>query len=256
MGTTTTPAVDLETRQRLLNVAAELFAEQGFNHVTVREICQVAGANLAAVNYHFRDKLGLYREVVEMVADALNRAKVDVIEAAEPLPPEERLREYIRLTLHSMLDPKEESWMDKLIAREMMDPTPALDLIIERGIKPTGERMGRMVAELLGAQPDDPRVMRCFLSVQGQCLFYHLSRPVATRMGPPGFEYTPELIDSIAHHIAEFSLAGMRALAAQGSDEVAGPGGRQRALPGGGSAGPHSGRHRAKAKTGEEGKAS
>ena len=214
--TTTTPIVDLETRQRLLNVAAELFAEQGFNNVTVREICQVAGANVAAVNYHFRDKLGLYKEVVEMVADALNRAKVDVIEAAEPLPPEERLREYIRLTLHSMLDPKEESWMDKLIAREMMDPTPALDLIIEKGIKPTGERMGRMVAELLGTSPDDPRVMPCFLSVQGQCLFYHLSKPVAARMGPPGFEYTPELIDCLAHHIAEFSLAGIRALAAQG----------------------------------------
>ena len=207
-----TVATDLETRQRLLNVAAELFAEQGFNNVTVRELCQVAGANVAAVNYHFRDKLGLYKEVVEMAANAMNRSKVEVIEAAEPLPPEERLRTYIRLTLHHLLDPQEESWMEKLIAREMMDPTPALDLIIEKGIKPTSQRMGAMVGELLGAPLNDDRVWQCFLSVQAQCLFYKMSKPVSARMAPAGFEYTPQVIDALAGHIADFSLAGIRAI--------------------------------------------
>ena len=210
----TIPITDIETRRRLLNAASELFAERGFNNVTVREICQVAGANLAAVNYHFRDKLGLYKEVVEMAADAMNRSKVEVIEAAKPLPPEERLRTYIRLTLHHLLDPQEESWMEKLIAREMMDPTPALDLIIEKGIKPTSEPLSRMVADVLGTSPRDPRVVQCFLSVQAQCLFYKMSKPVAQRMSPPGFEYTAEIIDGLACHIADFSLAGIRGVAA------------------------------------------
>jgi len=208
-----TITTDIETRQRLLNVAAELFAEQGFNHVTVRELCQVAGANVAAVNYHFRDKLGLYKEVVEMAAAAMNRSKEEVIEATEPLPPEERLRTYIRLTLHHLLDPHEDSWMEKLIAREMMDPTPALDLIVEKGIKPTSRRMGVMVAELLHAPLSDDRVWQCFLSVQAQCLFYKMSKPVSARMAPAGFEYTPEVIESLAAHIADFSLAGIRAIA-------------------------------------------
>ena len=212
---TTRAIANLETRQRLLNVAAEFFAEQGFNHVTVREICQVAGANVAAVNYHFRDKLGLYKEVVEMAANAINRSKVDVIEAAEGLAPEDRLRTYIRLTLHRLLDPEEDSWMEKLIAREMMDPTPALDLIVEKGIKPTSQRLGRMVAELLGTSLDDARVWQCFLSIQAQCLFYKTGKPISVRMSPPGFKYTPEIIDGLAHHIAEFSLAGIRAIAAQ-----------------------------------------
>ena len=51
---------DQETRQRLLEAAARLFAARGFTHVTVREICNAANANVAAVNYHFGDKLGLY----------------------------------------------------------------------------------------------------------------------------------------------------------------------------------------------------
>jgi TetR/AcrR family transcriptional regulator, regulator of cefoperazone and chloramphenicol sensitivity len=210
----TSAITNLETRQRLLNVAAELFADQGFNHVTVREICHVAGANVAAVNYHFRDKLGLYEEVVEMAAKAMHRRKVDAIEAAEVQPPEERLRTYIRLTLHQLLGPEEDSWMEKLIARELMDPTPALDLIVEKGIKPTSQRIGVMVAELLGTSLDDARVWQCFLSIQAQCLFYKSGKPICVRMSPPGFKYTPEFIDDLAHHIAEFSLAGIRAVAA------------------------------------------
>ncbi len=209
------PAADTETRRRILSVSAQLFAENGFNHVTIRQICQAAQTNIAAVNYHFRDKLGLYKEVVQIAADGMHRLKSDVLDAIEPQPPEERLRNYVRLTMHHLLDPHEQSWMEKLIARETMEPTPAIDLIIEKGIRPTAERNGRMVAELLGTTLDDPRVWQCFLSVQGQCLFYKMSMPVTMRMAPPGFQYTPEVIDALAEHVYQFSLAGIRALAAQ-----------------------------------------
>jgi AcrR family transcriptional regulator len=57
-------AREAATRERLLTAAAALFAEHGFRRVTVRDICEEASANVAAVNYHFGDKQGLYREVV------------------------------------------------------------------------------------------------------------------------------------------------------------------------------------------------
>ena len=56
---------DRDTRERLIEAAGQLFADHGFRKVTVREICRVAHANVAAVNYHFGDKLGLYREVLD-----------------------------------------------------------------------------------------------------------------------------------------------------------------------------------------------
>ncbi len=62
---------DLETRERLLRTGARLFAERGFKQVTVRDICRAARANVAAVNYHFGNKLGLYREVLQVAIDAL-----------------------------------------------------------------------------------------------------------------------------------------------------------------------------------------
>ena len=64
-------ADDHETRQRLLTVAERLFADRGFKKVTVREICRAARANVAAVNYHFGDKLGLYREVLQAAIDGM-----------------------------------------------------------------------------------------------------------------------------------------------------------------------------------------
>ena len=203
-----------ETRQRLLGVAARLFAERGFNKVTVRTLCEEAGTNIAAVNYHFRDKLSLYKEVVRMLADTMDRIKTGALEAGEGQPPEDQLRGYIRVFLHRLLDAEENSWMDKLMLRELMDPSPALDLIIEKGIKPSSERLRKVVGRLLDLPFDDWRVVQCALSVQGQCLFYRMSKPVVARW-EPGFKYTREMIDGIAHHIAEFSLAGIRSLAEQ-----------------------------------------
>ena len=53
-----------ETRRQLLEAAGEVFAEAGYRDATVREICRRAGANIAAINYHFGDKEKLYAEVL------------------------------------------------------------------------------------------------------------------------------------------------------------------------------------------------
>ena len=64
---------DVETHGRLLDAAARLFAARGFKDVTVREICRAARANVAAVNYHYRDKEGLYREVLGKAIDTMEK---------------------------------------------------------------------------------------------------------------------------------------------------------------------------------------
>jgi AcrR family transcriptional regulator len=215
-----TKSDDQETRQRLLQAAGKLFAERGFKNTSVRDICEMAGANVAAVNYHFRDKLGLYKGVIGMVADAMDRTKQEAMDVGEGGTPEQRLRRYIRHLLRRVMG-EEKNWLVDLIGREMAEPTPALGLVIEQGIIPSGRRLMELVSEVSGLPADDPRTQFCAGMVHAQCFFFGSGKPVMKYMNP-SLEFTPDYIDEIATQIAEFSLAGIHALAQQGAEDVGG----------------------------------
>jgi AcrR family transcriptional regulator len=209
--TETRPQRDRETRERLLRTAARLFADRGFKRVTVRDICRVAHANVAAVNYHFGDKLGLYREVLQLAAEALRSTTEAAKQAAAGCAAEEKLRRFVHVHLRRMLGVERDDWIHRLINREIADPTPALDTLVERGLRPRLEYLSSIVAEILGCPTQDPRVMRCVISVQTQAVAY-LPNAIGARIGLKA-RLTSAEIDDIARHIAEFSLAGIRALA-------------------------------------------
>ncbi len=81
---------DADTRSRLLDAAERLFAEEGFAAVGLRAITAAAGANLAAVNYHFGSKDGLLRALLERRVTPLNAAQeahLDALEAAHGTSP-------------------------------------------------------------------------------------------------------------------------------------------------------------------------
>lgn len=206
-----------------MKAAAHLFAERGFNHVSIRDICEEAGSNVASVNYHFGDKLGLYRELIGTIAEGMNNVKNSAFESGAGRPPEEQLRAYIHSFLHQLLDAncQESNWFEKLIARETTEPTPAVDMIIEKGIKPAADRLNKLVGEVAGLPAHDARVVLSASAIQGLCIWYRSSRPIAERMLPE-LKFTPERIDGMAEFIADFSLAGIRALAQkeQGQDII------------------------------------
>ena len=201
---------DKETHERVLRTAARLFAERGFKRVTVRDICRTARANVAAVNYHFGDKLGLYREVLHLAAQAIRATTAAAVEAAEGQPPDEQLRTFLRAFLRRLLGTDRDDWVHKLINREVADPTPALDMLIDQAIRPRIEYLSRIVAALLGSTESDRRVLRCVASIQLQSAAY-LPNPVAQRLGIKA-RLTPEEIDEVADHIARFSLGGIQAV--------------------------------------------
>jgi len=201
---------DRETRERLLKAAERLFAERGFKSVTVREICRAARANVAAVNYHFGDKLGLYRDVLHVAIDAMREATDAAREAGEGQPADEQLRRYIRIFLRRLLAPGHET-VHQLINREISEPTPALDDLVQQGVKPRLEYLSGVISSMIGCEPSDPRVLRCVMSVQSQSLVYARPNPIGERLGFK-FRPTPSQIDEVARHIAEFSVAGVHAV--------------------------------------------
>jgi len=202
---------DLETRERLLRTGQRLFAERGFKRVTIREVCRGARANVAAVNYHFGNKLGLYREVVQVAIDALRGTTDAAKEAAEGCPAEEKLRRFVQVYVRRLLATTPDDWIHRLINREIADPTTAIDAIVDQGIRPRLDYLTEVVAELMDRELSDPRVIRSVVSLQAQSVAY-LPNPLAERLGLKP-RLTPAEIDQVAHHIVEFSLAGIRAIA-------------------------------------------
>lgn len=202
---------DAETRLRILDAATRLFAERGFRKVTVREICRDAEANVAAVNYHFGDKLGLYREVLRPVIDAICATTAEARRAGEGQPPPERLRRYLIVYVRRVLLDAGHTVAHRLISLELADPTPLFDELIDRGLRPRIEYLSALAAELIGCPPSDPRVSKTVASIQSQTIFY-FPHPLSSRLGLAQ-QLTPGEVDRIAAHIADFSLGGIAAVA-------------------------------------------
>lgn len=57
-----------EARERLLQVALELFVERGYAATTVREIVEGAGVTKPVLYYHFKNKEGLYLEIMNGIS--------------------------------------------------------------------------------------------------------------------------------------------------------------------------------------------
>lgn len=205
-----------DTRQRVLEAAGQVFAEVGFRAATVRDICAKAGANVAAVNYHFRDKEGLYREVMNYAAEAALKLHTGVPATLGDVsvPADQRLRTFVRGQMRRMLDNQLPAWHSRLVMREMVDPTPELANLVDRFFRPMHDAIGRVVAELLGPAATRERVQMTIRSIVGQTVFYKHCRGAAGLLMPEqGFG--PAEIDALAEHIAEFSLGAIAALRAK-----------------------------------------
>jgi len=200
------------TEQRLLEAAGEVFAAHGFRVATVREICQRAGANVAAINYHFGNKEGLYFAVLKTCSEAALKKYPPTLGLGPAATVEERLEAFVRSLLLRIVDKGQPSWHGKLIAHEMTEPTKALTALIDKVYGPALKQLEAIVRELVGRRAPVTVVRQCLLSILGQCLYFHYARPAIQHIHPEqGFE--PADIERLAKHITQFSLAGIRQVA-------------------------------------------
>jgi len=202
------PAPSDPTRAKLLDAATEVFADRGYYAATVREISRRAGANIASVNYHFGDKLGLYTEVLRSAVSSVGLAARAAFE--RNLPPEQTIRTVVKVMLSRLYGQDKPSVPFRLMRHELSHPTPALAHAVDEIIRPNFDRLRGAVGATLGRSPDDLKTRLSTQSIMGQVFFYPLTAPVLGRLWPQ-FKMTPEQLDSIAEHIADFSLAALRA---------------------------------------------
>ncbi len=192
------------TKVRLLEAAGQEFAEKGYDGATVRAICDRAGMNLAAVNYHFGDKEHLYDQAVLHA----HRCGPAQFETDPPvLSPDQAFRDHIHLFLSHVVAPHHSTWHQVLLLREMINPTGASDTLVREAIRPRFEYLTGLIRKLC-PEVDERRVQAIAFSVVGQCLHYKLTRRISSMLvGPEAFDELD--LDYLTDHISRFTLAAL-----------------------------------------------
>jgi len=200
-----------ETRTRILEAAASIFAEYGFAATTIRMICGLARVNLAAVNYHFGNKEGLYSETIRYLRRQAYDRYPTTYDLSPGASPEEKLLAFIRSFLLRTAFDERNLRFGTLVMREMVEPTSALDMMVDEGIRSLFGQLVDIVRSLIGETADEETVLSCSRSVISQCLFYLFSRSVITRMSSE-HQFDQTDIDTISDQILSFSLHAMDGL--------------------------------------------
>ncbi|EEF62571.1 CerR family C-terminal domain-containing protein [Pedosphaera parvula] len=205
-------AAQAKTRRQLIEAASEVFAEVGFRAATVREICQRAGANIAAVNYHFGDKAQLYRAALQETFKTSKQKYPPNFGLPAKATGEQRLRVFIHSFLLRIFSQGPESRHGKMMAREMIEPSGALDVIVQEEITPMKNELMSIIQELGGTRLSEKKIRLCGMSVVSQVLFYHHCRPVVMRVFP-NLSFDASEIEELTDHITSFSLAAIAEIA-------------------------------------------
>lgn len=196
-----------EMHSRILNCACEIFAEKGYKNAKVADICQRAGANVAAVNYYFGDKATLYIKAWEQTFKKCSK----LIMPDVTISPEEQLRSHIHSLMQNFIGQDDWGRFTRLYLMELANPTGLIKSIWHELIEPRRQILLGIIRKIIGSKATDEEVLFCEMSIINQCrslmaisrddLEYFFEQPLSQ-----------DLIRRLADHIIRFSLAGMKAV--------------------------------------------
>ena len=140
-----------DTRERLLDAAERLFARFGFEGASLRQITGEAGANLAAVNYHFGSKQELVRAVIERRLRPINEERLRRLDALEAASANPELRDLVLNFIEPALSVglREGREFFVFIARAHANPSPELRSIIHDEVQLLAKRYGAALGKCL-----------------------------------------------------------------------------------------------------------
>lgn len=172
-----------DTRARLLRAATEVFSEAGYRAASTREICRRGDVNLAAIHYHFGDKANLYREVFRSTVtesfNAFEQLDIDSVPLADALD----------CFYRSMIPPTAEDGplplqFMRLHAREEGDPSGVLENALSDAIRPSHEKLQRLLCRELGVDSPDLEISRLAFCLFGMISVYLHGRSVVETLAP------------------------------------------------------------------------
>ena len=181
------------TRERLIDAALDAFGRNGFDGASTRDIARRAGANLAAIPYHFSGKEGLHRAVAEHIVDNIRANVGPLLDATEGHLHNNALspalaRRMLHLTIDRAADtllgkPEAARWA-RFIVREQMDPTASFAVLHDGFMGRAHAMVTALYAAATGRDAAEPETAVRVFAILGQLLVFRMARGlVEARLG-------------------------------------------------------------------------
>jgi AcrR family transcriptional regulator len=203
-----------ETRKRVIAAAEKLFALRGIEDVSIRDITQAAGVNLAAINYHFGTKTGLAAEVLKQCIDPVNNRRLELLDEVEKRaggkPPrlEEVLESMIRPAVERGFDHADSETFLRLTGRCLSEPNAEIEQIVRAHFE---KLIRRFDAAFLAALPGlDPEELFWRIKFMFGALHYSLLTCGKQKNLPVKLRKTLDA-EGLIQRLATFTAAGLRA---------------------------------------------
>ncbi len=145
------------TKERILRVAERLFAEHGYDGVSMRSLAAAAGVQLALLSYYFRSKEGLYRAVFQRRIDPISQqrraALSEIMDSRDPRPSIERVLDALARPWVELRDQRGGQHYSRLIAREVGDPQESRRGIVKDMLDPIAVEFIAAMEKVLPGHP-------------------------------------------------------------------------------------------------------
>ncbi|HOW98823.1 MAG TPA: CerR family C-terminal domain-containing protein [Kiritimatiellia bacterium] len=177
-----------DAKKRILLAAMEKFADRGFGPTSVREICEAAGVNVAAVNYYFRSKEQLYHEVFKTLFEDVGAPLMAIpAKVHDQASWKAALMEWIMTALRLVTEEKPPTrWMVQLTAHERTHPSSMFPVLYESFFKPLRESLGMLLRMGMPAGTDETDTCIWEITVASQVVVYtHRAPPWYALLIPP-----------------------------------------------------------------------
>ena len=165
---------ECRTQALILEAACELFPRLGYRATSVQKICDLAGATIAAVNYHFKGKMSLYEAVWELLVES---SEFMVMESALSVEQAEgALRVGVRARVQAVCDQGPGGRLPRLFQHEMRDASPIQVVVVLRFMMPVFKQIISVLRSYMGAGAADDDLQRALMLYLSPVVFLNVVR--------------------------------------------------------------------------------
>jgi TetR/AcrR family transcriptional regulator, regulator of cefoperazone and chloramphenicol sensitivity len=195
------------TRDRILKSAVRLFAERGYEATSIRTLAAKAHVNQAAINYHFKTKDGLYREILRDAIQALTQDQLTHAQETRAMPRERALAEFVRQQLRPLSAKDDVTRYIHILNWEAVRPTAVYRKLVSEEAAPF---LGFAVDLMRRFMPDAdrPTLLMATVWLYGQCSIFIRHREQLA-MPPVSLVLNERAVDRLSSLICGWAIGGL-----------------------------------------------